>query len=214
MSPDTRRPGQVIGTAGGGLEQGRNEWAANADVARQGRAGEVRSAAVLDTIARRPGGPTVLHDLTIPGSRANIDHVVVSGRTVLLIDSKQWKPGFYWTVPGLGTFRGWSRFSYADKATMSMAVDKVTKHLQDSGVRAKVTTPVVAVWSSSKKGTINATLLRVPGARSVPGEALDRVVGAGKPADPGVVAALAKLLPTRRPVRTAPGPARPSTSSW
>ena len=36
----------------------------------------------------------VLHDLRIPipGFKANIDHAVVSGRSVLLIDSKMWKP--------------------------------------------------------------------------------------------------------------------------
>lgn len=206
-----RRPGQVVGTAGGGLEVGRNGWAANADVARQGRAGEVRSAAVLNAIALEPGGPTVLHDLTIPGSRANIDHVVVSGRTVLLIDSKQWRPGFYWTLPVLGTFRGRERFGYADKATMSMAVDKVTRHLAANGADAKVATPVVAIWPSSGKGPVTATFLRVPGARAVPGEALARVVGRGKAADPGVVAALTKLLPKRAPQRTARGA---STDTW
>ncbi|OOP59265.1 hypothetical protein BMF89_21285 [Arthrobacter sp. SRS-W-1-2016] len=39
----------------------------------------------------------VLHDLRIPlpGFKANIDHAIVSGKSVLLIDSKMWKPGFY-----------------------------------------------------------------------------------------------------------------------
>ena len=198
-----RRPGQVIGRAGGGLEAGRNQWAANADVARQGHAGELRTAAVLDPIARTPAGPTVLHDLTIPGSRANIDHALVRGRDVLLIDSKQWKPGLYWTMPGLGTFRGWERFSYADKTTMTMAVDKVRAHLEANGVKARVLTPLVVIWPSSKRGAVRTTFLRIPSARAIAGDSLARVVGSSKNADPQVVAALGKLLPTHHPVRTA-----------
>ncbi|WP_162458264.1 nuclease-related domain-containing protein [Pseudactinotalea terrae] len=206
-----RRPGQVIGRPGGGLEAGRNQWAANADVARQGHAGELRTAAVLDPIARTPGGPTVLHDLTIPGSRANIDHALVRGSDVLLIDSKQWKPGRYWTLPGLGTFRGRERFSYADKATMAMAVDKVRTHLEANGVQARVLTPLVVIWPSSKRGTVRTLFLRIPCARVIAGDSLARAVGTGRAADPQVVAALAKLLPAHRPVRTAsPAP----TDTW
>ncbi len=31
----------------------------------------------------------------MPGFKANVDHTIVSGKSVLLIDSKIWKPGFY-----------------------------------------------------------------------------------------------------------------------
>ncbi|MGH8931168.1 MAG: nuclease-related domain-containing protein [Egibacteraceae bacterium] len=37
----------------------------------------------------------MLHDLAIPGSRANIDHVAVGPGGVFVIDSKRWK-GYVW----------------------------------------------------------------------------------------------------------------------
>ena len=62
-----------------------------------GRRAELRTAQVLDRLASQPGGPTVLHDLAIPipNISANIDHVVVSGRRVLIVDSKGWRPARY-----------------------------------------------------------------------------------------------------------------------
>ena len=90
----------VIGIPGGGLVDA--SWAANEEVAEIGRRGELLTAAVLDRLAR-PDGPTVLHDLLLPaasGVRVNVDHVVVSGRRVVLVDSKCWQPGRYWTALG------------------------------------------------------------------------------------------------------------------
>ena len=85
-----RSPG--LGRPGGSLVGA--TWAANAAAAKVGRAAELKTALVLDGLAARPGGPTVLHDLgiPIPNISANIDHVVVSGRRVLVIDSKGWRP--------------------------------------------------------------------------------------------------------------------------
>jgi hypothetical protein len=42
---------------------------------RRGAAGERRTARLLDPLARH--GWTVLHDLAVPGSRANLDHLVI-----------------------------------------------------------------------------------------------------------------------------------------
>lgn len=187
-------PGQVIGTAGGTLEVGRNEWAANADVARIGRAGELRTAQVLADLAARPGGPTVLHDLTIPGSRANIDHVVVSGRRVTLLDSKVWKPATYWRLAGR-TFRGRERFPYADKQTMSMAVDRIVKHLSQAGCAVDVGVPLTVVWPSHD-GKVRMVVIGRRGTRIVPGADLARHarrLGTSS-ADPNVVAALVPLV--------------------
>lgn len=205
----------VIGVAGGGLEVANAGWAANADVARIGRAGELRTAEILDPLARRSGGATVLHDLTIPGSRANIDHVVVSGRRVTLIDSKVWKPAFYWTVFGR-TFRGAQRFAHADKDTMVMASDRVAKALADAGVRAAMGRPLTVVWSSSRAATVRTTLLSVPGSRALRGERLAARAArvAAKPADPAVVAVLAGMCQSPAPTRPGPPRARHVTDSW
>jgi hypothetical protein len=54
---------------------------------RQGAAGERRTARLLDPLERH--GWAVLHDLAIPRSRANLDHLVIGPGGVFVIDSKQ-----------------------------------------------------------------------------------------------------------------------------
>ena len=56
---------------------------------RRGAAGERRTARLLAPLERR--GWAVLHDLAIPGSTANIDHLVIGPGGVLVIDSKQYR---------------------------------------------------------------------------------------------------------------------------
>ncbi|MEU2561299.1 nuclease-related domain-containing protein [Streptomyces longispororuber] len=60
----------------------RNSWTT-------GAAGEEATARLLLPLARR--GYAVLHDRAIPGSRANIDHLVVGPFGVALVDSKNWQ---------------------------------------------------------------------------------------------------------------------------
>jgi Nuclease-related domain len=56
---------------------------------RRGAAGERRTARLLGKLERH--GWAVLHDLAIPGSRANIDHLVIGPGGVFVIDSKQYR---------------------------------------------------------------------------------------------------------------------------
>jgi hypothetical protein len=56
---------------------------------RRGAAGERRTARLLARLERR--GWAVLHDLAIPGSAANIDHLVIGPGGVLAIDSKHYR---------------------------------------------------------------------------------------------------------------------------
>jgi Nuclease-related domain len=56
---------------------------------RRGAAGERRTARLLDPLERH--GWAVLHDLAVPGSRANIDHLVIGPGGVFVIDSKQYR---------------------------------------------------------------------------------------------------------------------------
>jgi Nuclease-related domain len=56
---------------------------------RRGAAGERRTARLLAPLQRH--GWAVLHDLAIPGSAANIDHLVVGPGGVVVIDSKQYR---------------------------------------------------------------------------------------------------------------------------
>jgi hypothetical protein len=56
---------------------------------RRGGAGERRTARLLGPLDRQ--GWAVLHDLAVPGSRANIDHLVIGPGGVFVIDSKQYR---------------------------------------------------------------------------------------------------------------------------
>jgi hypothetical protein len=56
---------------------------------RRGAAGERRTARLLAPLERH--GWALLHDLAIPGSHANLDHLVIGPGGVVVIDSKQYR---------------------------------------------------------------------------------------------------------------------------
>jgi hypothetical protein len=55
---------------------------------RRGAHGERRTARLLERLTR--DGYVVFHDLAVPGSPANVDHLVIGPSGVFVIDSKQW----------------------------------------------------------------------------------------------------------------------------
>lgn len=199
--PRTTRPGEVIGRAAYGLE-GDVSWAAGLGQARAGAEGERRTAEVLNRLAATPGGPTVLHDLAIPipGFSANIDHVVVSGATVVIVDSKRWLPGFYWTWQG-ATRRGLSRTPHVDKQTMAMARQHLDTYVASRcPVRVTLPPPVVLVWPSRATPKMRLWAASMPGARlrlARPG--LRQLARAHhRSANPQVVQALVPLVASLR----------------
>jgi Nuclease-related domain len=70
--------------AGWGL---RFQCSPEASAWRRGAAGERSTARLLDRLERH--GWVVLHDLAVPGSQANLDHLVIGPGGVFAIDSKQ-----------------------------------------------------------------------------------------------------------------------------
>jgi len=74
--------GLVIAVAAPPIAQTTQSWATGAE-------GEVATAALLDPLVAR--GAVVLHDRRIPGSRANVDHIVVSPGGVFVVESKSYK---------------------------------------------------------------------------------------------------------------------------
>ncbi|WP_022894546.1 nuclease-related domain-containing protein [Agromyces subbeticus] len=199
--------GHIVGRAGASLTDA--SWAANENVARIGQVGEQLTAAALDRMAHA-NGPSVLHDLRIPipGFTANIDHAVVTGRTVTLIDSKVWKPGLYWTFGG-HTRRGREKFAFADKKTLPVARKAVAAMLKKSGVEATLDTPLLVVHPSNARSRLNLALYRPTGARAISGRRftdryLWRRFGA-EPGDPHLLVALAGLTARKA---TAPTPPR------
>jgi hypothetical protein len=56
---------------------------------RRGAVGEQRTARLLSPLERQ--GWVVLHDLAVPGSRANLDHLVIGPGGVFVVDSKHYR---------------------------------------------------------------------------------------------------------------------------
>lgn len=185
---------EVIGRAGTGLE-GTPTWAANAEVARHGLTGERKTAEVLLHAVSKAPGTVVLHDLAIPipGFSANIDHALVSGTRVLLIDSKAWAAGFYWTAGGV-TRRGLAKFPPADKRTVELAAERIAGLLDRRARGAEVVRPVIVVWPT--RGQVSMRWAKMPGGDLIGGHQLARCASRflDEPADRTVVEALTSLV--------------------
>ena len=105
---------------------------------RRGAAGERRTARLLDPLERQ--GWAVLHDLAVPGSRANLDHLVIGPGGVFVIDSKQYR-GRLQLDPSGQLWHG--RYPIAPTLrAVSFEADQAAQVLPDPGV---VVLPVVAV---------------------------------------------------------------------
>lgn len=98
-----------------------------------GRDGELRCAKLLARTFRSDPNVWAFHDLNVPGTRANIDHALVRGRQVVLIDAKRWKAGIYWTAGGT-TRRGTEPVSHADGRGLATGLDVIRRALRDAAV--------------------------------------------------------------------------------
>jgi Nuclease-related domain len=105
---------------------------------RRGAAGEWRTARLLGPLERH--GWAVLHDLAVPGSRANIDHLVIGPGGVFVIDSKRYRGRLQLDPSG----RLWhGRYSLAPTlGAVSFEADQAVQAVPDPGVAV---VPVVAV---------------------------------------------------------------------
>jgi hypothetical protein len=105
---------------------------------RRGAAGERRTARLLDPLEQQ--GWAVLHDLAIPGSRANIDHLAIGPGGVFVIDSKQYRGRLLLDPSG----RLWhGRYPLAPTLrAVSFEADQAAQVLPDPGVAV---VPIVAV---------------------------------------------------------------------
>jgi hypothetical protein len=65
----------------------------------RGAHGERRTARLLDRLTR--DGFVVFHDLAMPGSPANVDHLLIGPSGVFVIDSKQWTGSVHQGTDGL-----------------------------------------------------------------------------------------------------------------
>jgi hypothetical protein len=105
---------------------------------RRGAAGERRTARLLGPLERQ--GWVVLHDLALPGSQANLDHLAIGPSGVFVIDSKQYR-GRLQLDPTGRLWHGRYPLGPALRAA-SFEADRAAQVLPDPGV---VVLPVVAV---------------------------------------------------------------------
>lgn len=163
--------GRSFGKPGGTLLGGDTSWAANKAVAKFGAAGEQRVGTAIERALAHDASAVVLHDLSIPGLSANIDHIVVRGHTVTIVDAKAWSAGRYFTLFGrtfriVNGTRAPKRFEPADKTTMEIAARNIAGYLNKHGCRHKMERPIIVV-TPQRPGRISVRWLRVPGARSI-----------------------------------------------
>src|SRR5512133_2374839 len=105
---------------------------------RRGAAGERRTARLLNPLERQ--GWAVLHDLAVPGRRANLDHLAIGPGGVFVIDSKQYR-GRLQLDPSGQLWHGRYPLALALRA-VSFQADQAAQVLPDPGI---VVLPVVAV---------------------------------------------------------------------
>jgi hypothetical protein len=112
---------------------------------RRGAVGERRTARLLDPLERH--GWAVLHDLAVPHSRANIDHLVIGPGGVFVIDSKQYRGRLQLDPTG----RLWhGRYPPAPVLrAVSFEADQAAQVLPDPGV---MVVPIVAVHGAQVPG--------------------------------------------------------------
>jgi hypothetical protein len=105
---------------------------------RRGATGERRTARLLSQLERH--GWAILHDLAVPGSRANIDHLAIGPGGVFVIDSKQYRGRLQLDPTG----RLWhGRYPLAPTAqAVSFEADQAAQVLPDPGV---VVRPIIAI---------------------------------------------------------------------
>jgi hypothetical protein len=140
---------------------------------RRGAAGERRTARLLGPLERQ--GWAVLHDLAIPGSRANLDHLVIGPGGVFVIDSKQYRGRLQLDSSG----RLWhGRFPLAPiLRAVDFEADQAGRVLVDPDV---VVVPIVAVHGAQVPwGKVVTNGVPVVAARRLPSmlRALPAVLG-------------------------------------
>ena len=155
------------------------------DAVQAGLQGERTTATILNAI---DADVHVFHSLRVPGfASGDVDHAVVTGNKLVLIDSKQWKAGFYWSLGGR-VFRGRHRYKPAEKRTFAAASKAF-------GAKFKVSKALVVVHT---RGPVSLRFLRAPGVEFVTPGQLVRKLGKLRSADLAVSSALGSWLAGQR----------------
>ena len=147
---------------------------------RRGAAGEEWTAGLLDGLPRRRWA--VWHDLPVPGSRANIDHLVVGPTGVWVVDTKTTRAEVR---------SGWRSVRLGDRRLdvaptrweAEVVADRLAAELGDEAVRTGAVRAVVALHSPSVRGDgggLRPRGRKVDGVPVVPAGALLRRLRRGR----------------------------------
>ena len=175
---------------------------------RRGAAGERRTARLLGPLERH--GWAVLHDLAVPGSRANIDHLVIGPGGVFVIDSKQYRGRLQLDPSG----RLWhGRYPLAPTLrAVSFEADQAAQVLPDPGVAV---VPIVAVHGAQVPwGKVVIDGVPVVPARRLPSMLRAAPGGAGARAGRRAGRPGPDPLPRRRLTCNACRVAQPASTWW
>jgi len=145
---------------------------------RRGVVGERRTARLLSPLERQ--GWAVLHDLALPGSRANIDHLVIGPGGVFVVDSKQYR-GRLQLDPSGRLWHGRNALTATLRA-VSFEADQAAQVLADP----QVVVPIVAVHGAQVPwGKVVVEGVPVVSARRLPSmlRTLPTVLGPERVAD-------------------------------
>jgi hypothetical protein len=140
---------------------------------RRGAVGERRTARLLGPLERQ--GWAILHDLAVPRSQANLDHLMIGPGGVFVIDSKQYR-GRLQLDPSGRLWHGRYPLDHTVQA-VSWEADQAAQVLPDPGV---VVLPVVAVHGAQVPwGKVVTKGVPVVAARRLPSmlRALPAVLG-------------------------------------
>lgn len=191
--------GEIYGRAAGSLLED-NDFTSRLDPALRQHAifGELNTSHVLEILALQPGGPTVLNNLRFPKQsiKANIDHVLVAGSRVLVIDSKRLHPGTYAGDSPKTLTRNGAPSDNIKTKTGITATNLLRGYLTDRHTQPSMDLPLLVLWPSSP-GVIDHGRLRLPGVRTTTGPALYNFVICNQlfaPADPAIVNKLRQLV--------------------
>lgn len=136
----------IWGKAGGALNQSTGNFRqGNLDL---GVAGEIMTGQLVEPLLKIPGAK-ILHGLIFPGSTsADVDHAVLCGDRLAIIDSKHWRSGdYYWLGPSL-LFAAPNEKPLATQTYFPAAADAYRQHFPKLQVRGWY------VFHSNDGGTI------------------------------------------------------------
>lgn len=196
---------------GATLRMGREAWGARAttEAWRKGSEGEIRTGRSLDQLQDR--GYAALHDRQIPGSRANIDHVVLGPTGVYVVETKHYT-GRVIINGDTVKYNGRSLESAVDEVWREAAAVEGALR-QELGSRGVRVLPIICIQGATIEiqGWRSSAVVR--GVRFCSGRRLREAVTEGAAVlDPTDIAKFATLLESRLRSAVPSGPSNPPTA--